>query len=85
MPKVTFEKALAQLEQIVKEMESGNLDLENALKKFEEGIKLSQFCSQKLDETEKRITLLMSKADGSVTETPFQIDDPSSETEVRTD
>ena len=71
MAKQTFEKALEQLEQIVQEMEAGELTLENALKKFEEGVKLSQFCSQKLDETEKKITLLTQKSDGTVDETPF--------------
>ncbi len=72
MAKVTFEKALEQLEQIVQEMESGELTLDNALKKFEEGIKLSQFCSKKLEETEKKITLLMEQTDGSVKEVPFE-------------
>lgn len=75
MAKLSFEKALEQLEQIVQEMEAGELALENALKKFEEGVKLSQFCSQKLDETEKKITLLMQQSDGNVKETPFQPND----------
>lgn len=71
MTKLSFEKALEQLEQIVHEMESGRLPLESALKKFEEGIKLSRFCSQKLEETEKRINLLIENQDGSVTEKHF--------------
>jgi exodeoxyribonuclease VII small subunit len=71
MSEVSFEKAMQQLEQIVQEMESGKLSLENALKKFEEGIKLSRFCSQLLEETEKRITLLIENANGSIAETPF--------------
>lgn len=71
MAKITFEKALEQLEGIVQEMESGDLTLDNALKKFEEGVKLSQFCSKKLEETEKKITLLMEQADGSIKEAPF--------------
>lgn len=62
---------MEQLEQIIQEMESGKLSLENALKKFEEGIKLSRFCSQLLEETEKKITLLIENADGSIVETPF--------------
>lgn len=84
MAKPSFEKALTQLEQIVQEMESGQLTLENALKKFEEGIKLSQFCSQKLDETERKITLLTEQANGKVAETNFLGDDnalPESESE----
>jgi exodeoxyribonuclease VII small subunit len=77
MTKLSFEKALEQLEQIVHEMESGSLPLEIALKKFEDGIKLSRFCSQKLEETEKRINLLIENDDGSVTEKKFEkIDDP---------
>jgi len=71
MAKVSFEKALDQLEHIVQDMESGNLTLEQSLKRFEEGMKLSKYCTQKLDETEKKISLLMSQADGSVIEKPF--------------
>jgi len=71
MVKISFEKAMEQLEQIVHDLESGQLPLEEALKKFEEGIKLSKFCSEKLDETEKKIALLMEKANGTVTESPF--------------
>ncbi len=71
MSKLSFEKALERLESIVQEMESGELSLENALKKFEEGVKLSHFCTQKLNETEKKITLLMEQSDGTVVEKPF--------------
>lgn len=71
MSKLSFEKALERLESIVEEMESGQLSLENALKKFEEGVKLSQLCTQKLNETEKKISLLMEQGDGTVVEKPF--------------
>jgi exodeoxyribonuclease VII small subunit len=71
MAKLTFEIAMKQLEQIVQELESGNLSLEDSIKKFEEGIKLSKFCSAKLDETEKKITLLLKDQDGNVIEKPF--------------
>ena len=71
MSKLSFEKSLERLESIVEEMESGQLSLENAMKKFEEGIKLSQLCTQKLNETEKKITLLMEQSDGSLVEKPF--------------
>ena len=70
--KQTFEKAMKQLEQIVQELESGDLPLERAIQKFEEGIRLTRFCTEKLDETEKRVTLLMEDTDGRVAETPFQ-------------
>lgn len=67
----TFEKAMSQLEQIVHDLETGDLTLEKALKKFEQGIKLSRFCSNKLDETEKRINILMQDQNGKVIDKPF--------------
>ena len=54
MAKRTFEQSMKQLEQIVQELESGDLPLEKAIKKFEEGIQLSKSCSKMLDETEKK-------------------------------
>lgn len=77
MAKKTFEQALKQLEQIVREMESGDLPLELSLKKFEEGVELSKFCSQKLEETERRITMLMENSSGVAVEKPFLADQPS--------
>jgi len=71
MAKKTFEQALKQLEQIVQDLESGDMPLEKAIKKFEEGIQLSKYCTDKLDESEKRITILMQDAAGNVTEKPF--------------
>jgi exodeoxyribonuclease VII small subunit len=71
----TFEDAMESLETIVQELESGDLTLEKAMQRFEEGIKLSKFCSDKLDETEKKITLLTGNADGTVSETPFSDND----------
>lgn len=71
MAKQTFEKAMKKLEQIVQELESGDLPLEKAINIFEEGVKLSKFCSNKLDETEKRVTILMQDAEGNVLEKPF--------------
>jgi len=70
MAKKSFEQSLKQLEQIVYEMESGELPLEQAIRKFEEGIELSKFCAQKLEETERKITLLM-QAGVTVSEKPF--------------
>jgi len=71
MTKKTFEQAMKQLEQIVQDLESGDMPLEKAIKKFEDGIQLSKFCSQKLDETEKKITILMQDSDGKVSEQPY--------------
>ena len=71
MPKQSFEKSMEQLEQIVQDLESGDLPLEKAIKQFEEGIRLSKYCSKKLDETEKKINLLIQEMDGTVSEKPF--------------
>ena len=71
MAKKTFELAMKQLEQIVQELESGDMPLEKAIKKFEEGIQLSKYCTGKLDESEKRITILMKDATGNVSDIPF--------------
>lgn len=68
MAKQTFEKALKNLEDIVKEIESGDLPLEQAIRKFEEGIRLSKFCSQILDDTEQKITILLRDSDGNISE-----------------
>jgi len=72
MAKQTFETAMKQLEQIAQELEAGELSLELAMKKFEEGIQLSRFCTKKLDETERRITILLQDSDGLVQEVPFE-------------
>ena len=75
MPKTTFEQSMKKLEQIVQKLESGDLPLEEAMQKFEEGIKLSRLCSKKLDETEKKITLLLQDQKGNVSEKPFISED----------
>ena len=71
MAKKTIEQAMKQLEQIVQDLESGEMPLEKAIKTFEEGVQLSKFCSQKLDETETRLTILMQNSDGKIAEVPF--------------
>lgn len=71
MAQKTFEKSMEQLERIVSELETGELPLETAIKKFEEGMKLSAFCSKKLDETEKKVTILLGHEDGENSEKPF--------------
>ena len=73
MAKQTFESAMKQLEQIAQELEAGELSLEMAMKKFEEGIQLSRFCTKKLDETERRIAILLQDSDGTVQEVPFEV------------
>ena len=68
----TFEQSIKQLEKIVQELEDGDLPLEKAIKKFEEGIKLTRFCSTKLDETEKKVAVLLKDAEGQLVTKPFQ-------------
>ena len=73
MPKKkTFETALAQLEAIVKEMESGDLPLEDAVKQYETGIKQAKFCMDILDATEQKITRLTRNLDDTLKEEPFE-------------
>jgi len=71
MANLTFEKAMKKLEEIVRELESGDQPLEKAIKKFEEGVHLSKFCSEKLDETEQKVTLLLKDQTGIFLEKPF--------------
>ena len=71
MAKKNFELSIEQLEKIVTELESGDLSLEDSIKKFEEGIKLSRLCSRMLDETEQKIMMLVKNDNGQVTEVPF--------------
>jgi len=72
--KPSFEKAINDLEKIVRALESGDLPLEKALEKFEAGIQLSRYCSQTLDEAEKRVTLLMADETGEPVEKPFDVE-----------
>lgn len=74
MAKQTFEKAMEQLEEIVQELESVDLPLEKAIKRFEEGVQLAKFCSGKLDETEERIAILLKDQNNQVVEKPFMPD-----------
>jgi exodeoxyribonuclease VII small subunit len=78
----TFEQAIQRLEKIVAEMEGAELPLEDVLKKYEEGTRLVQFCSQKLEEAEKKIELLTKKADGTVKLQPFRVEEQTVEPEA---
>ncbi|MGE4520273.1 MAG: exodeoxyribonuclease VII small subunit [Desulfobacteraceae bacterium] len=74
MAKKTFEEALRKLDEIVDSLENDDLNLEDAVKKFEEGIRLSKFCEEKLDEAEEKIFILKKEMDGSLKKEPA---DPS--------
>ncbi len=62
--KLDFEKALDELERLVKQMEENDLPLEKALKTFEHGINLSRYCAKCLDDAEKRIQQLSQDENG---------------------
>jgi exodeoxyribonuclease VII small subunit len=72
MAEKKFEAALARLEEIVKELEAGDLPLEQSLKLFEEGIKLSRLCNKRLEDAERRVEILMKDKAGAMTARPFE-------------
>ncbi len=73
MAKKTFESALSKLEHITTELEEGELGLEKSLKKFDEGVQLVGFCSEKLEEARSQVELLMKK-NGKISAVPFAED-----------
>lgn len=64
MPEIKFEEVLKKLEKIVDDLEKGDLSLDEALKKYQEGIELSRQCSQKLESAKKKIDLLVKNKKG---------------------
>ena len=62
--KIDLEKALTQLEEIVDDLESGELPLEKAMKKFEQGIKLTRGCQSALKDAEQKVEILLQSAGG---------------------
>ena len=72
--KFNLEKSLADLEDLVEELESGDLPLEKAMKKFEEGIKLTRGCQTALKEAEQKVEILLKSAGGEDLE-EFEIGD----------
>ncbi len=71
MAEMKFEDALKRLEKIVKDLEDGNLSLDESLEKYEEGIKLSKMCAKKLELAKKKVEILLKSEDGSVEIKPF--------------
>ena len=69
---INLEKTLADLEFLVEELESGELPLETAMKKFEEGIKLTRFCQETLKNAEQKIEILLKNTDGDETLKDFE-------------
>jgi exodeoxyribonuclease VII small subunit len=72
--KFNLEKSLGDLEDLVEELESGDLPLEKAMKKFEEGIKLTRGCQTALKEAEQKVEILLKSAGGEDLE-EFEVED----------
>lgn len=64
MAEIKFEEAMRKLEKIVEELEKGDISLDDALKKYQEGIELSKVCAQRLDNAKKKIDILVRNKKG---------------------
>ena len=71
MSEMKFEDALKKLENIITDLESGELSLDDSLKKYEEGIKLSKLCAKRLEAAKKKVEILLKSEDGTVELKPF--------------
>ena len=72
---ITFEDALKRLEEIVSKLELGEVPLDESLKLFEEGVKLTNFCNKQIENAEKKITMFVKNSDGNVVEESFETGD----------
>lgn len=79
MSEIKFEKAMKRLEQIVEELEKGELDIDKSLEIFEEGIKMSRICSKKLVEAEARIEQLTKDKKGQLITELFPVEEENDE------
>ena len=75
MAEKKFETAIARLEEIVETLEGGELQLEQSLKLFEEGIKLARVCSARLEEAERKVEVLLKDKAGNLVKKPFEEED----------
>ena len=74
MSKENFEESMKKLESIVNELENGNLNLDESVEKFEEGMKIAKQCNTILEDSEKKITILLEK-DGELKEENFETEE----------
>lgn len=72
--KISFEESIKKLEAIANELETGNLNLDESVEKFEEGMKLSKECTKMLDDAEKKISILIKK-DDEILEENFNVEE----------
>jgi len=75
MAEPKFEEALKKLEAIVDDLESGDLNLDDAIKKYEDGMKLSGLCYKRLDEIQKRVEILVKDSSGKLAAKDFDTKD----------
>jgi exodeoxyribonuclease VII small subunit len=75
MAEVKFEEALKKLEKIVDDLEKGDLSLDEALKKYQEGIELSRICSGRLEAAKKKIETLVKNKKGEFELKPFEAEE----------
>ena len=68
---MSFEKAMAELETIVSDLENGSIELEESIEKYQRGIQLKKHCDQKLKEANMKIDQIEIDKNGNVTEKPF--------------
>jgi len=73
--KMTFEESCERLENIVKKLEGGEMSLDESLSAFEEAVSLVKICNEKLECAERKVKMLVTAADGTVTDTPFETAD----------
>ena len=74
MKKDSFENKMEELEKIVSELEKGDMNLDDSLVKFEQGMNISKECSKMLEDAEKKITILLEK-NGEIEETNFEAEE----------
>lgn len=77
--KLNLEKSLADLEKLVEELESGDLPLEKAMQKFEDGIKLTRNCQAALRDAEQKVEILLKSTGGDELVEDFIADDEDQE------
>ena len=70
--KKSFEEAMNELESVVEQLERGELSLDESIEVFQKGVELSRYCGRRLDEIEKKITVLIEDEKGEVREEAFQ-------------
>ncbi|MFQ5483126.1 MAG: exodeoxyribonuclease VII small subunit [Nitrospinaceae bacterium] len=80
MGEIKFEQAMKRLEEIVEDLEKGEIDIDKSLQIFEEGIKMSRICAKKLQEAEQKIEKLTKSAKGDLAAELFPGKDNEPET-----